>query len=75
MPIQLVQDPSKTHLKVFNQKTSCCIVDHRVERIRVQSQRVVIVKAVDVHFGQVDLIVRVDGGGVEEVTRTWWDQF
>lgn len=59
---------------MFDQEGPRCVVDHRVERIRVQSQRVVVVKAVDVHFGQVDLIVSVDGVGVEGVTGTGWNQ-
>lgn len=63
-----------THLEVLNEEASCCIVDHCVERVWVQRQRVVIVKAVDVHFSQADLVVSVDGGGVEEVTRARWDQ-
>lgn len=59
---------------MFNKEISCCIVDHCVKRIRVQSQRVVIVEAVDVHFSQVDLVVGEDGGGVEKVTSTGWNQ-
>lgn len=39
--------------------------------MRVESQRVIIVKPVDVHFSQVHLIVGVDGGGGEEVACTW----
>lgn len=59
---------------MFNKEGSCCIVDHCVQRIWVKSQRVVVVKTVDVHFSQVHLVVGVDGGRVEEVTCPWWNQ-
>lgn len=65
---------NSTHLEVLNEKAPGRVVDHRVESVRVQCQRVVVVKAVDVHFSQVDLIVGIDGRGVEGVTSTWWDQ-
>lgn len=64
----------QAHLKVFDQEASGCGEDHSVESIRVQGQSVIIVKAVDVHFGQTHLIVGIDGGGVEEVAGTWRNQ-
>lgn len=64
----------QTHLIVLDQEASGCVEDHSVESIRVQGQSVIVVKAVDVHFGQAHLVVGVDGGGVEEVARAWRNQ-
>lgn len=63
------------HLKVFNEKVFSFVVDHCVESVGVQRQRVVVVEAVDVHFAQADLVVGVDGRGVEDLTGTGWNQF
>lgn len=65
---------SNTHLEVFDEKAPGRVVDHSVECIRVHGQRVVVVKAIDVHFRQADLVVRVNGRRVDEVTGTWWNQ-
>lgn len=65
----------QTHLEVFNQEVSGCVEDHCVESVGVQSQSVVVVKAVDVHLGQTHLVVGVNSGGVEEVARAWRNQF
>lgn len=51
----------RPHLKVFNEKVFSFVVDHCVESVGVQRQRVVVVEAVDVHFAQADLVVGVDG--------------
>lgn len=59
---------------MFNEEASRRVVDQRVQRVRVKGKRVVVVKTVDVHFRHVDLVVGVDGGGVEEVTRARRDQ-
>ena len=63
-----------THLEVVDEEAPGRVVDHRVQGVRVQGQRVVVVEAVDVHLGQAHLVVGVDGGGVEEVARTGGDQ-
>lgn len=65
---------NSTHLEVLDEEAPGRVEDHRVESVRVQGQRVVVVKAVDVHFSQVDLIVGIDGWGVERVASTGWDQ-
>lgn len=49
-------------------------VDHGVQSAGVQSQRVVVVEAVDVHLGQADLVVGVHGGRVEQVTGARGDE-
>lgn len=59
---------------MFNQESFSCVVDQRIERVGVLSQRVVVVKAVDVHFLQADLVVGVDHRGVQAFTRTGRDQ-
>lgn len=64
----------QAHLIVFDQEAPGCVEDHSVESIGVQGQSVVVVKAVDVHFGQTHLVVGVDGGGVEEVAGAWRNQ-
>lgn len=64
----------KMHLKVLNQESFSCVVDQRVECVGVLGQSVVIVKAVDVHFLQADLVVGIDHRGVKAFTRTWRDQ-
>lgn len=64
----------QAHLIVFDQEASGCVEDHSVESIGVQGQSVIVVKAVDVHFGQTHLVVGVDGGGVEEVAGAWRNQ-
>lgn len=65
---------AQPHLIVFDQEASGLVEDHSVESIGVQGQRVIVVKAVDVHFGQAHLVVGVDGGGVEEVAGAWRNQ-
>lgn len=62
-----------TNLEVLNEKVPGCVVNHRVERIGIKSQRVVVVKAVDVHFGQADLIVGVDGRRIEGLACAGWN--
>lgn len=64
----------QAHLIVFDQEASGCVEDHSVESIGVQGQSVIVVKAVDVHFGQTHLVVGVDSGGVEEVAGAWRNQ-
>lgn len=64
----------QAHLVVFDQEGSGHVEDHSVESIGVQGQGVIVVKAVDVHFGQAHLVVGVDGGGVEEVAGAWRNQ-
>lgn len=65
----------QAHLVVFDQEVSGHVEDHGVESIRVQGKSVIVVKAIDVHFGQTNLVVGVDGGGVEEVAGAWRNQF
>lgn len=66
---------AQAHLEVFDQEGSGHVEDHGVESVGVQGQSVIVVEAVDVHFGQTNLVVGVDGGGVEEVAGAWRNQF
>lgn len=63
---QLLARPNGAHLVVFYQDVTGCIEDLGVQRICVLGQGVVVVEAIDLHVPQADLIVGVDGGGVEE---------
>lgn len=65
---------SFSNLVVLNEKLSRLVVDHLVQRAGVKRERVIIVKAVDVHLLQIHLIVGVDGGGVQETAHSWRDQ-
>ena len=60
---------------MLNEKVPGGIIDHGVQVVRVEGQCVVIVKAVDVHLLQADLVVGVDGGGVEDATGSRRNQF
>ena len=46
------------------------VIDHVVEGVVVEGHGVVIVKPIDVHLSQADLIVCINSGGVEQVTHT-----
>ena len=59
---------------MLNEKVPGGAVDHGVQRVGVEGQGVVVVKAVDVHLLQADLVVGVDGGGVEDATGARRDQ-
>lgn len=63
---QLLERPNGAYLVVFYQDVTGCIEDLGVQRICVLGQGVVVVEAIDLHVPQADLIVGVDGGGVEE---------
>ena len=57
------------HLVVLNQDVAGSIEDLRVQRVRVLGQGVVIVKAVHLDVAQADLIVGIDGCGVQETAH------
>lgn len=56
----------RPHLVVLDQDVTGGIEDLRVQRVRVLGQGVVVVEAVDLDVAQADLVVGIDGRGVQE---------
>lgn len=54
---------------MLDEKLSRLVVYHLVQRAGIKRERVIIVKAVDVHLFQVHLIVCIDGGRVQKTAH------
>ncbi len=60
---------SFSDLVVLDEKLSRLVVYHLVQRAGIERERVIIVKAVDVHLLQIHLIVGIDCGRVQKIAH------
>lgn len=54
---------------MLDEKLSRLVVNHLVQRAGIERERVIIVKAVDVHLFQIHFIVGIDGGRVQKIAH------